>query len=144
MTRTSASSRKNASQIFVCIAKVHAARASMCASAQARIDMVKIVQQICSYTRCRIAARSTRFISRQISDLIKNSLSIQIPTCISAPPIALATITIIRATIMANERPGTMTPMALSEEAAPEVPHIGDHDSFPDLLRKLSLYVPPC
>jgi hypothetical protein len=42
---------------------------------------------------------------------------------------------------MANERPGTMTPMAWSDEA-PAVPHIGDHDPFPDILRKLSLHVP--
>ncbi|QDS73251.1 hypothetical protein FKW77_004162 [Venturia effusa] len=41
---------------------------------------------------------------------------------------------------MVHERPETMTSMAWSDAAAPEVPHIGDHDSFPDLMRKLSLY----
>ncbi|TLD37817.1 hypothetical protein E2P81_ATG03492 [Venturia nashicola] len=33
-----------------------------------------------------------------------------------------------------------MASMVWNEEAPPEVPHIGEHDSFPDLLRKLSLY----
>ncbi|RDI80559.1 hypothetical protein Vi05172_g9473 [Venturia inaequalis] len=42
---------------------------------------------------------------------------------------------------MASERPGTTTPMAWSDEDPPEVPHIGDHDSFAELMRKLSLYL---
>lgn len=57
------------------------------------------------------------------------------------PPPYQALVFDSRILSMANEHPGTITPMTWGEEP-PAVPHIGDHDHFPDILRKLSLYVP--
>lgn len=44
---------------------------------------------------------------------------------------------------MALDRPGSMTLMPWGDDAPP-VPHIGDHDTFAEILRKLSLHVPLC